>query len=53
MTKAELIAHAKDACGMSMKKIIGRTKKGKVTRSDIQLRPKAKIIETILGQNNG
>lgn len=53
MSKDELIAHAKDVCGMSMKKIIGRTKKGKVTKSDIQQRSRPKIIETILGQKNG
>ena len=53
MTKAELLAHATDACKMTMKQAIGKEKKGKVTKRDIQYASKATIIKNILGQKNG
>jgi hypothetical protein len=53
MTKAELLAHAIDACKMTMKQAIGKEKKAKITKADIQYTSKATIIKSILGQNNG
>ncbi|MBE3088315.1 MAG: hypothetical protein IMZ61_13880 [Planctomycetes bacterium] len=53
MTKNELIAHAIDACKMTMEQVVGKTKAGKATKAEIQFTSKSKIIERILGQNNG
>jgi len=53
MSKAELLAHATDACKMTMKQAIGKEKKAKITKRDIQYTSKATIIKSILGQKNG
>ena len=53
MTKAELLAHATDACKMTMKQAIGKEKKAKITKADIQYTSKATIINSILGHKNG
>ena len=53
MSKAELVSHAIDVCGMTKKQILGRNKKGRATKSDFNFTCKAKIIERILGKNNG
>ena len=53
MSKAELIAHATGVCRMTMRKVVGRKKKGKVTKTDIQTARRSEIIEKILGAKNG
>jgi hypothetical protein len=53
MTKEELLAHATGVLKMTKRQAIGKTRKGKVTKSDIQTTKRSKIIENIIGKTNG